>query len=576
MVTTLVDLLERHACDKPASLSYAFLHEDGSSERRSFAELYGRVRAVASRLHGLAEKGDRVLLMYQPGLDFIEAMLACFAVGALAVPVQPAQNRRVSGKMAAVMRDSGSRLVLTNAATAKAAQDLLPGLDLPECAWLETDAIEAAEGEGFRRPEVAGEDVAFLQYTSGSTGAPKGVMVTHANILDNEAMIKRAFGHDDSTVFVGWLPLYHDMGLIGNVLQPLFLGIPSVLFAPMAFLVSPVSWLRAVSQWGATTSGAPSFAYEHCVQRVSAADLEGIDLSSWRVAYNGAEPVKAHVIEAFARKFEPYGFRREAFYPCYGMAEATLFISGGDPAKPVSTLPVDPEQIARNRAVEAQDSPMLLVGCGHAHGDHRVRIVDPETLAVLPDGGIGEIWLQGPSVAAGYWGKPDLTEQTFCARTADGDGPCLRTGDLGFQRGGELYVTGRLKDLIIVRGENHYPADIESTVYRNQDVLRSGSVAAFAIETEAETRLVVVAEVERRALAKLEEPLVQSIVARARKDVSEAHGLRLHELVLIRPSTLAKTSSGKIRRSHCRELYLSNRLDLADQGREPRRSLHAH
>lgn len=584
MMTTLVDILERHACDKPDHLSYVFLNEDGSSERRTFAGLYGRVQAIACKLHGLANKGDRVLLMYQPGLDFIEAMLACFAIGALAVPVQPAQNRRVSGKMAAIMKDSGSCVVLTNSSTARAVRSLLPDLALPDCAWLETDALEAADGAGFQRPSVAAEDIAFLQYTSGSTGTPKGVMVTHANILNNEEMIKRAFGHDDTTVFVGWLPLYHDMGLIGNVFQPLYLGIPSVLFAPMTFLVSPISWLRAISQWGATTSGAPNFAYEHCVQRIGAEDMAGIDLSTWRVAYNGAEPVKAHVIDAFIRKFEPYGFRREAFYPCYGMAEATLFISGGEPAKPVTTLPVDPEQVARNRIVAVQDSSMVLVGCGRPHGDHQVRVVDPESLAVLPDGQIGEIWLKGPSVAAGYWGKPDLTEETFHARSAAGDGPYLRTGDLGVRHGGELYVIGRLKDLIIVRGENHYPADIESTVYRGQDVLRSGNVAAFAIETETETKLVVVAEVERRVLAKLEEPMVRSIIAQARKDVSEVHGLRLHDMVLIRPSTLAKTSSGKIRRSHCRDLYLNNGLELArlarpareSEGHEKRRSLHAY
>jgi acyl-CoA synthetase (AMP-forming)/AMP-acid ligase II len=563
MEMTLIDILERHASVRPQHLSYAFIEEDGTTKRRSFAELYARVRAIANSLHRTIGRGERALLMYQPGLDFIEAILACFAIGVVAVPIQPLQNRRVAGKLAAIMQDADSRFLLTNGATEQTLHSVLPDLaaTLPDLAWIRTDAIDDTHGENFRRPDVASGELAFLQYTSGSTGSPKGVMVSHANILNNEAMIQRAFGHDSSTVFVGWLPVYHDMGLIGNVFQPLYLGIPSVLFAPMTFLVSPVSWLRAISQWRATTSGAPSFAYEQCVQRIAEEDLQGIDLSSWRVAYNGAEPVKSHVIDAFIRRFEPYGFRPEAFYPCYGMAETTLFVSGGKPTAPVAKLPVNTEQLAKNQIVPEQDSSTILVGCGQTHGEHRVRIVAPETRAVLPDGQIGEIWISGLSVACGYWGKPELTEATFRAYTADGDGPYLKTGDLGFWHEGELFITGRLKDVIIVRGANHYPADIESTVYRGQEALRDGGVAAFAIESDTDSKLVVVAEADRRIVAKLDASMMQSIVAKARKDVSDMHGLRLHELVLIRPSTLAKTSSGKIRRGHCRDLYLNGALD---------------
>lgn len=559
---TLIDLLERHASVRPQHLSYAFIEEDGTTRRRTFAELHTRVRALASHLQSVVGRGERAVLMYQPGLDFIEAILACFALGVVAVPVQPVLNRRVQGKLAAIMQDADSRFLLTNGATEQAIRAVLPDLaaEIPGQTWIKTDAIDESPAEDFRRPDVAAGELAFLQYTSGSTGSPKGVMVSHANILNNEAMIERAFGHDSSTVFVGWLPLYHDMGLIGNVFQPLYLGIPSILFSPMRFLVSPVTWLRAISQWGATTSGAPSFAYEHCVQRITEEDMQGIDLSSWRVAYNGAEPVKAHVIEAFSRKFASHGFRREAFYPCYGMAETTLFVSGGAPTAPVVTLPVKGEDLTRNRIVPDPASSTVLVGCGQTHGEHRVRIIDPESLESLPDGQIGEIWVSGPSVTQGYWSKPELTEATFHAYTAKGEGPYLRTGDLGFWHQGELYITGRLKDLIIVRGENHYPADIESTVYRGQDVLRDGNVAAFAVESDADTRLVVVAEADRRIVSKLDDSMMRSIVAKARKDVSETHGLRLHDLVLIRPSTLAKTSSGKIRRSHCRDLYLSGAL----------------
>lgn len=565
---TLIDILERHASARSARTSYVFLEEDGTTRRRSFAELYARVQAIAAHLQGVLGRGERALLMYQPGLDFIEIILACFAVGVVAVPIQPVQNRRVVGHLASIMQDADCRALLTNGATEQTIRRALPDVaaTLPELVWIKTDSIDDICRKDFRRPAVSSEELAFLQYTSGSTGAPKGVMVSHGNVLHNEATIQRAFGHDASTVVVGWLPLYHDMGLIGNVFQPLYLGIPSVLFVPMTFLMSPVTWLRAISQWRATTSGAPNFAYELCVQRIAEEDMQGIDLSSWRIAYNGAEPVKAHVIDAFIRKFEPYGFRREAFYPCYGMAETTLFVSGRAPTAPVVKLPVNAERLAKNLIVPAEDARTVLVGCGQTHGDHHVKIVAPETRAVLPDGHIGEIWVSGPSVARGYWGKPDLTEATFHAHTVDGAGPYLRTGDLGFWHQGELFITGRLKDVIIVRGANHYPADIESTVYHGQEALRDGGAAAFAIDGDADSKLVVVAEADRHIVAKLDVAMVRSVVAKARKDISDLHGLRLHDLVLVRPSTLAKTSSGKIRRNHCRELYLNgclNRVDVA-------------
>jgi len=563
---TLYGVLEQQAQTCPDATAYVFLESGGEQRRRSFTQLLARVQAIAGVLQRTLARGERALLMYQPGLEFIEAMLACFASGVVAVPVPPLQNRRMLPRLSAVAKDSGSNVLLTARATEQAARSLVSTqpLSLPALRWIQTDVIAMEHAVDFRKPSLSCDEFAFLQYTSGSTGDPKGVMVSHGNLLHNEAAIQTAFGHDKSTVFVGWLPLYHDMGLVGNVFQPLYVGIPSVLFAPMTFLTSPVTWLKAISEWRATTSGGPSFAYELCVQRVNEADMRGVDLSSWKIAFNGAEPVKAHVIDAFIRKFGRFGFRPEAFYPCYGMAETTLFLTGGRPTAPVVRLAVDAEQLGANRAVPRASSPTVLIGCGHPRGDHHVQVVSPETGEPLPDGQVGEIWTAGPSVAQGYWGKPELTQAVFQARTSNGRGPYLRTGDLGFLRQGELYITGRLKDLVIVRGQNHYPSDIESTVYQSHEALRENGAAAFTIENDGDARLTVVAEIRRAVIAKLDEALRRTITSTVRKVVSDVHGLRLHDLVLIKPATLPTTSSGKIRRNYCRELYLKGELDRVE------------
>jgi acyl-CoA synthetase (AMP-forming)/AMP-acid ligase II len=378
-------------------------------------------------------------------------------------------------------------------------------------------------------------------------------------------VIKTACKHDDSTVFAGWLPVYHDMGLIGNIFQPLFLGVTSVLLSPMTFLVDPAVWLRAISRFRATTSGGPNFGYELCVHRVYPEEIEGVDLSSWRIAFNGAEPVKAHVIDAFIERFAPYGFRAEAFYPCYGLAESTLFVTGGDPADPPTTLALDPDALRQNRAVEQPGSSTVLVGCGRTNMGQSVVIVDPESRGVLPEAHVGEIWQSGGSVTAGYWGKPDVTAATFGARTADGDGPFMRTGDLGFLKNGELFVSGRLKDLIIVRGRNYYPDDLESAVYQSSPSLRPGGAAAFTLSDDAgETELVVVAEVQKWYLPLLDTNTHPKLVADTRARIADLFGLRVAHLVLINPGGMPKTSSGKLRRRHCRELFLAGKLDRAE------------
>ena len=565
---TLVDVLLRHAAERPDATAYVFISDDGKEDSLTFGELAQRAKAIAAELQGLTSPGDRAILLFQPSLNFIEAILACFFARLVAVPVSPLRNAREMPRLVGILEDSGARIVLSNTATQNVAGRTLGTSPLPgNPTWLCTDTVPTSRGDDFTPQFPEPSSLAFLQYTSGSTGNPKGVMVTHANLIHNEMVIRDAASHDDSTIFAGWLPFYHDMGLIGNVFQPLFLGVKSVLMAPMTFLMAPAAWLRAISKHRATTSGGPSFAYELCVHRINPEDIEGIDLSSWRVAFNGAEPVKAHVIKSFSSKFAPYGFKEEAFYPCYGLAESTLFVTGGPAMSSVVNLPVDAEALRGNKIVEQPGSSTVLVGCGRTNMGQSVRIVNADTMQVLPEGHVGEIWQSGESVTAGYWGKPDLTAATFGARTADGDGPFMRTGDLGFLRNGELFVSGRLKDLIIVRGRNYYPDDIESAVYQGRSVLKPGGAAAFTIPRQTEndeTKLVVVAEVQRTSLPELDSDLYRELVAEVRAQLAESFGLRLSKLVLIRPGSIPKTSSGKLRRRHTKDLHVQDQLDHAE------------
>lgn len=560
---TLFDILEKHALEKPTATAYIFFDSSGEFTELSYAQLLARVEAIAGQLQKSQTQGDRVLVMYRPGLDFVAAILACFASGMIAVPVQPIHNKRVVARLTGIIDNCAANFMLTNSLTQLDLTRIAPDIvnETKGLQWLCSDLIDDSQISGFSRPLVETSSLAFLQYTSGSTGEPKGVMVSHENLMDNLAVIKEAFAHDAETVMTGWLPLYHDMGLIGNVFQPLYIGVTSILFSPMSFLTSPSTWLHAISKWRVTTSGGPDFAYDLCVRQIADEDLVGLDLSCWKVASNGAEPVRAKVMQEFTKKFSPYGFREESFYPCYGMAESTLFVTGGDPQRKAKVLSVDPVKLSEN-IVSEDPHGVSLVSCGKAFRENHFQIVDTETLTALPEGRVGEIWIQGPSVAMGYWNRPELSEACFQAHLTDGQGPFLRTGDLGFCFEGELFIKGRLKDLIIVRGQNHYPDDIEATVFHSYNGLRPNGVAVFTATDEGEPRLIVVAELERAMIAKLDSSLFQDIFAKIRKEVSEKHGLRVSQLKLIRPATLPKTSSGKIRRSHCRKLYERDELEL--------------
>jgi acyl-CoA synthetase (AMP-forming)/AMP-acid ligase II len=400
-----------------------------------------------------------------------------------------------------------------------------------------TDQLDPSAARHWREPAFDPDALALLQYTSGSTAAPKGVCITHRNLMHNEALIHTAFEHSGPGVGVNWLPPYHDMGLIGGLLQTVYHGAACYLMSPLAMLQDPSRWLRAVSRYRADTSGGPNFAFDLCVQRVPAERIAELNLSNWSVAAIGSEPIRAATMARFAETFAGCGFRAEAFYPCYGLAEATLFVTGGPKSAPPTVLTVNGQ---------------LLVGCGRTWPGQEVCIVDPETRVKLPDEQTGEIWLRGPSVAAGYWNRPEETAEAFDARRADtGDGPYLRTGDLGFLRGGELFVTGRAKDVIIVRGRNHYPGDIEETVQSVHPGLRPGCGAAFEVTRDGVPRLVVVQEVERRC----RELDVGQLLGDVRQAVAERHDLQLFDLVLLKYGGIAKTTSGKVRRHACRAEY---------------------
>ncbi len=565
--SNLVNLLCYRALHQPDQKAYIFL-VDGEYEEVSitYQELDQRARAIAAQLQSLSVVGKRALLLYPQSLDFITAFFGCLYAGVIAVPVyppNPARPDRTLPKLRAIVKNAQPLLSLTNSSIlSKIKASLSRDPDYEKIRWLATDTIAIDLANEWQNTGVNSETIAFLQYTSGSTGTPKGVMVSHGNLLHNSSLIYQYFEHTHDSKGVSWLPFFHDMGLVGGVLQPIYGGFPVVLMSPSVFLQKPFRWLNAISRYKATTSGGPNFAYDLCVRKITPEERANLDLSSWDLAFNGSEPVRAETMGQFAATFQSCGFRREAFYPCYGMAEATVFISGGmKKALPV-LLNIEAEVFEQGRiAVSAGDkgSELTIVGCGRSGADQKIVIADPESLTLCSAGEAGEIWVSGPSVAQGYWRNKEETVHTFQAYMSGGEGPFLRTGDLGFLKDGELFVTGRLKDLIIIRGRNYYPQDIELTVEQSHPALRHGYGAAFSIKKESEERLVVAQEVERSYLQKLD---VNEVIRTIRQAVSEHHELQVYAVLLLKTGTIPKTTSGKIQRRSCRADFLANSLDV--------------
>jgi acyl-CoA synthetase (AMP-forming)/AMP-acid ligase II len=549
---------------RPDACAFSFLeHGERETARLSFSELHRQAMGVAMRLRQGDFEGRPVMLIYPPGLDYIVAFCGCLHAGAIAVPVPYLLPRRAAERIAAIAAQAELAAVLTTARLAgdPALRGAMDG-SLAAAPWIATDDLAPvdADAEAWAPPDP--QSLAFLQYTSGSTSAPKGVAISQANLMANQAMIRQAFGHDEHTRFVNWLPIFHDMGLVGGVLQPLFLGIPCVMMSPLAFLQKPVRWLRAIADHRATTSGAPNFAYALCARNIRPEQLDGLDLTSWSVAFCGAEPVRGDVLSRFAEALAPTGFRREALYPCYGLAEVTLFVTGGPPGTGARTVVVDGDTLAQDaRAAPAspgQASARTLVSCGPGWDGQQLDIVEPETGQRLGPGQVGEIWIAGPHVGQGYWRAPEESARVFQARLAEGDAaPRLRTGDLGFLQDGELFVTGRLKDLLIVRGAKHHPEEIEATVARSHPALAGDGGAVFMIDDDEAGRVIVLHEVERRSLAGLD---ADAVALAAFGAVTGQHGIRPDDLVLLRPGTLPRTTSGKIQRHKARLAYQSGAL----------------
>jgi len=560
----LIDLLRYRATQQPNERAYVFLSDRGREEAvLTFAELDRRAHALAARLAHGGRKGDRALLLFPAGLDFIIAYFGCLAAGIIAVPMMAPRRAGARDSSVSIAADCSPRFVISSLSLMTTRPDIVERFQAAEIDWLTLDSPTGAAAEQdmqLAMPER--DDIVFLQYTSGSTLAPKGVMVSHGNLLANSEMIRLAFGNTRGSTYVSWVPLYHDMGLILNVLQSLYVGSLCVLLAPVTFMQRPLTWLRAVDEYRAEVAGAPNFAFDLCVSRFRAEQMAGIDLSCWKVAFNGAEPVRADTIERFTSTFAAYGFGAKTFWPGYGLAEATLLAAGGRRGGGPVTRTVSRAALQRDRAIPAtqDDDAQLLVGCGQKLIGERIAIVHPENRRRLEPNEIGEIWLNGPNVARGYWRNAEATASTFQARIEGEDDECwLRTGDLGFlDQLGELYITGRIKDVIIIRGINHYPQDIEDTVQSSHPALRRHGGAAFSVVDESgREKLAIVQEIERTQRHHLS---IEDIHGCIREAVANAHEITVDRIALIRPGALPKTTSGKIQRNLARQLWLDGRL----------------
>ncbi len=561
----LIRMLRRHAEARPDQPAFIYLLDGRPNQAvLTYAQLDQRARAIAAHLQNMGFAGQRALLVYPPGLDFITAFFGCLYANCVAVPTYPPHRHRMLNRFHAIAADAEADIALSTSFAAAQFQSMIGHKSSQAAAfshirWLATDEIPDTLAEQWSEPAIASDTLAMLQYTSGSTSQPKGVMLSHANLIDNTQTIYHAFGvhREDSAVF--WLPTYHDMGLVGGILVPVFAGATNVLISPADFLQKPITWLAAISKYRATISGGPNFAYDLCVRNITDEQRAALDLSSWALAFIGAEPIQPATLERFAAAFAPCGFKPSAFYPCYGLAEATLMVSGTRRGSGAIIQAFNDAALTKNHVEPAPDGngqARRLVACGTPVGNMRVVIVNSKTHTEAAPGCVGEIWIAGASVGQGYWQKSRLTSRSFNARLSNtGEGPFLCTGDLGFMSNGQLYITGRREDLLIVRGLNRYPQDIEATARMSHPLLEVGYGAAFAVDDHGSQRLVLVQEVKHNG--KMDLNLVLDAVRMA---VLDEHDLALDTIVLVRSGTIPKTSSGKVQRHACRGAFLSGEL----------------
>ena len=564
-ISNLIHLLRWRVQEHREKTVYTYLKDGESQETRlTYGELERRALTIATHLQSHLPSGARVLLLYPPGIEFPAAFFGCLCAGMVAVPTNLRYSNRFLASLGATVSDARPTVALSTTSTLEANMrqiDQAPGL--ADLKWIPTDTIPDELANAWQEPPLGADSLAVIQYTSGSTGSPKGIMVSHGNLLHNSSVIHAVFEHSPSSRGVIWLPPYHDMGLVGGIVQTVYAGMDTILISPVHFIQKPLRWLVAISRYKGTTSGGPNFAFDLCVRKITSEQKSGLDLSSWDVAFNGAEPVRGETLHRFAAAFESCGFRKKAFLPCYGLSETTLISTGCNKSSEPTFLQADAHALKAGRlvlAAENREHDFKLVGNGSVPPGHEIVIVDPEKQTRCKRDKIGEIWISGPSLAQGYWNRPEDSEHIFRARLADkGEGPFLRTGDLGFIHAGQLFVTGRLKDLIIIRGLNYYPQDIERTVERSHEVLRAGGGVAFAVEVGDEERLVVVQEIERRYIRKLD---AEAVIGTIRQSVSREHGIQVYAVVLIKTSSLPKTTSGKVQRRLCREHFIQGSLNV--------------
>ncbi|MEQ4299797.1 fatty acyl-AMP ligase [Plantactinospora sp. B6F1] len=587
---SIVEAVRRNVARSPGRQAVVFCRGAGDrfvETSLTYAELDRAARSTAAWLGRRCRPGDRALLLYPTGLEFVAGFLGCLYAGVIPVPVPlPANYRHHADRTSAIARNADVAVVLTGPENLRAVDDWMLQEGLDHLAFAATDldapgavadATDPGPGADAADPggpaAVAGwlpyparpDDIAFLQYTSGSTSDPKGVMVTHGNVLHNIGSVHRTLGWTDQTRFCSWLPLYHDMGLIAMLIAPLLLGSTAVLIRPNDFLKRPHLWLEAIDRYGAEVACAPNFAYDLCARLLSDEQVAGLDLSRWRYACNGAEPVDPATLERFAARFAPAGFRYESFLPTYGLAEATLCVTGARPTGRPVTAHVDPDALARDVfAPLPAPAGLALVGSGRVNGLD-VRIIDPGTSTVLPDGRVGEVWIRGGSVTRGYWGDPEATRRAFGAVTADGDGGFLRTGDLGVFDDGELYVTGRIKEMMIVHGRNLYPHDLEREVREVAEAFAGLPCAVFSVPAPRE-EIVVVQELRTRSRDAVE---IAGLAGAVKSTLSRILGLRVANVVFVRVGQVRRTTSGKIQRTMMRELFVSGVLDATYEDLDP-------
>ena len=563
----LLRLLEYRAATQPNQQIYRFLVDKKNAEPEEITnlELATKARQVAFLLinHGV-KHGDRILINHFPGIRYIISFFATLYAGGIAVPVYPPRFNTRMDRISIIVKDSGAKIALTSSLVTKS-MVLDEEEDLKHITWIETDVNlnSISEIKDFELPSFSQDDMAFMQYTSGSTSSPKGVMLTHGSLLANLQGIYHKFEIDPQIDHgVIWLPPYHDMGFIGGILVPLYSGFGVTLMSPFTFIQRPLRWLEAINKYRGTISGGPNFAYDQCVRRIRDSALESLDLSSWRVAFCGAEPIRPDILSSFSNRFSIAGFKEKALYPCYGLAESTLIVTGGKADEKFMTFDSDCQQLESEHIASLADENnqekkriRSFVACGSALANHDVRIVHHETKELCSDGHIGEVWVSGPSVAKGYWKRTKATVESFQATYVgqENDKKYLRTGDLGFIKNNEIYITGRIKDMLIIRGKNFYPQDIEISVNQSHKLMKLGVGAVFSITKNEEEHVMVLSEVSENIATEVLDEVIEAIESR----IFEDHGLSPGGIHLLKPSSIPFTSSGKVMRQASKKIFLA-------------------